>query len=87
MEKQYQVIVNHNGSCGGYHYKMGEKVILPESVVIALGSDAGILQEVTPHAEEVPQEPEKPAEKPAVTKAIKKAPKDKMVKTDSVINK
>jgi len=40
------VIVKHTGNCGGYSYKAGQEVDLPEDVLKALGAQNYEVQEV-----------------------------------------
>ena len=81
MERQFLAVVNHNGSCGQYHYQMGKQIILPESVIYALGKNVTVLQDVTPQP--IEKEPMKDEGKPELEpekKEIKFPIKDKMIK-------
>ncbi len=65
-----KVVVDHNGSCGGYHYQAGEVVDLPDDVIKALGTSAKPVY----GAKEAPKQEVKEAE----------APRDKMVRKAKV---
>ena len=91
-EPKRKVIVNHTGSCEGYHFVKDTEVELPESIVAALGSDARIIGQVEqpqqPVQPEEPKQPEKPEEpEDAEQKDVKQPPVNKMIGEEETLTK